>query len=206
MQAINISLMKAIYIARPVLSPLAELDALRQQLNLAPKREKPHMTQVFSRTRVDWSNPVFQPQDDEITISEAEYELAAYADHIVLKLPSKTLADRNKELVQAGAKTDFDDYQPHLTIGTMVPGSKVIPTRVSLPSPIVLGPEERDARPESKTSKADLDAAVARAAVGFANDYGPLPAANAGDANAQAVMAKRLLDTLARQGLTILPK
>jgi hypothetical protein len=198
--------MKAIYIARPVISPLAEIEALRRELKLAPKREKPHVTIVYSRTRVDWSAPAFQPTADSITISEQEYELAAFCDHIVLKLPSKDLLDRNSAVVAAGAKSDFDGYQPHLTLGTLTPESKVIPPRVSLSSPIVLSPEGRDARPEPKVSKEELDAAIVRAAVGFANDYGPLPAANAGDEAAQAVMAKRLVDILARQGLTILPK
>ena len=41
------------------------------------------------------------------------------------------------------------------------------------------------------------------AAVDFANDYGPLPAANAGDEDARHALAERLIACLKRQGLVI---
>jgi len=44
---------------------------------------------------------------------------------------------------------------------------------------------------------------IQRAAVRFANDYGPLAAANAGDPTARHVMAERLVDILKEQGLGI---
>lgn len=44
---------------------------------------------------------------------------------------------------------------------------------------------------------------ISKAAVAFASDYGPLPAARDGDENAQLVMANRLMDQLRKQGLTI---
>lgn len=44
---------------------------------------------------------------------------------------------------------------------------------------------------------------IRRAAVAFANDYGPLPAANAGDEEAQHEMARRLHKALRDQGLSI---
>ncbi len=44
---------------------------------------------------------------------------------------------------------------------------------------------------------------IRRAAVAFANDYGPLPAANAGDEDAAQKIADRLISALQRQGLTI---
>jgi len=46
-------------------------------------------------------------------------------------------------------------------------------------------------------------AAIRRAAVAFANDYGPLPAANNGDQEAQQEVAKRLFDRLIAEGLHI---
>jgi hypothetical protein len=42
-----------------------------------------------------------------------------------------------------------------------------------------------------------------RAAVSFANDYGPLPAANSGDAAAAHEVAARLVSILRREGLKI---
>lgn len=45
--------------------------------------------------------------------------------------------------------------------------------------------------------------AIRRAAVAFANDYGPLPAANRGDENAQHTIAGRLVKALRAEGLAI---
>ena len=44
---------------------------------------------------------------------------------------------------------------------------------------------------------------IRKAAVAFANDYGPLPAANAGDEDAQQAIAERLIECLERQGLVV---
>jgi hypothetical protein len=46
--------------------------------------------------------------------------------------------------------------------------------------------------------------AIRRAAVAFANDYGPLPAANQGDEAAQHAIAHQLFKLLAREGLHII--
>ncbi|KEP71746.1 hypothetical protein DL1_00030 [Thioclava dalianensis] len=45
--------------------------------------------------------------------------------------------------------------------------------------------------------------AIRSAAVAFANDYGPLPAANAGDEAARHEVAHRLWKALRAQGLSI---
>lgn len=46
--------------------------------------------------------------------------------------------------------------------------------------------------------------AIRRAAVRFANDYGPLPAANNGDVAAQHEVGSRMFRALAREGLKII--
>lgn len=46
--------------------------------------------------------------------------------------------------------------------------------------------------------------AIRKAAIRFANDYGPLPAANAGDEAAQHEVASRLHRACARAGLKII--
>ena len=45
--------------------------------------------------------------------------------------------------------------------------------------------------------------AIRRAAVAFANDYGPLPAANGGDEGAAHEVATKLFNKLKREGLHI---
>lgn len=45
--------------------------------------------------------------------------------------------------------------------------------------------------------------AIRRAAVAFANDYGPLAKANAGDEEAQHIVAGQLISALRAQGLII---
>lgn len=46
---------------------------------------------------------------------------------------------------------------------------------------------------------------IKNAAVAFANDYGPLNAANSGDEEARQEMAQRLHRALRDQGLSIVP-
>jgi hypothetical protein len=45
--------------------------------------------------------------------------------------------------------------------------------------------------------------ALRKAAVSFANDYGPLPAANSGDEEAQHKVASQLVTILRRNGLEV---
>jgi hypothetical protein len=44
---------------------------------------------------------------------------------------------------------------------------------------------------------------IEAAAIAFANDYGPLPAANRGDAKARSELALRLMGFLEKNGLRI---
>lgn len=48
--------------------------------------------------------------------------------------------------------------------------------------------------------------AIRRAALAFANNYGPLPAANGGDETAQHEVAHRLFRALQREGLQLAMK
>lgn len=49
----------------------------------------------------------------------------------------------------------------------------------------------------------DLVLSARKAAVDFANDYGPLPAANQGDEQAAHTIAQNLVNALRRHGLRI---
>lgn len=51
----------------------------------------------------------------------------------------------------------------------------------------------------------DMRLRIKCAAVAFANDYGPLPAANRGDNAAQEELANRLISKLQQLGLEIKP-
>ena len=60
-----------------------------------------------------------------------------------------------------------------------------------------------DKKWQDRHQPSDLVIATRKAAVAFANDYGPLPAANRGDADAAHTIAQNLVDQLRRQGLRI---
>lgn len=190
--------MKSIYIARPVGYPIQDLEELRDKLKLAPKREEFHVTLVYSEAFVDWNKEVFVPKRDELIINHAgnEYELEAFGGHVVLMINSSDLPARFQELTAAGVQPSHTDYRPHITLGVLQNDSLPIPPSVRLSSPIYLGPETRDDRPQMK-------AAIAQAAVSFANDYGPLGRANSGDEAALEAVGNRLVATLAARGLKI---
>lgn len=56
---------------------------------------------------------------------------------------------------------------------------------------------------ENSEEASEFVKAIRRAAVAFANDYGPLPAANRGDEAAQHEVASRLMSALRRECLTV---
>lgn len=58
----------------------------------------------------------------------------------------------------------------------------------------------------SPDQKSDITTRIKCAALAFANDYGPLPAANRGDDAAQEQLAMNLLSKLRQFGLTIRPR
>lgn len=65
-------------------------------------------------------------------------------------------------------------------------------------------PKYRAPRRQSPTV-AEIKRKAEIAAVRFANDYGPLPAANAGEDEARKIVLSRLEDALAMHGLRIAP-
>jgi hypothetical protein len=143
---------KSIYLYRPVQSPVGALEEIRDNLKLAPKREPLHVTLVYSETFVDWENPTFAPQSKRLVIPQGTYQLKVFGDHVVLLIESDHLSGRYQDLINAGAKTAFARYTPHVTLGTLTPESLPLPETLALNKWITLGPEERDDRPQHKAA------------------------------------------------------
>src|SRR5690606_27747407 len=60
-----------------------------------------------------------------------------------------------------------------------------------------------DAMAEAANDMKERVQKMRRAAVAFANDYGPLPAANQGDEKAMHAVATRMFDALRKEGLHV---
>lgn len=74
-----------------------------------------HVTVVYSKTPLAWP----AGKTDQITAdNKSGRAVQRLGDEgaIVLKFKDKTLQDRNKELLELGAKSDYDSYIPHVTI------------------------------------------------------------------------------------------
>lgn len=108
-----------------------------------------HVTVVFSRTPLDWmrvgeSYDWNEPKDGQLVVAPGGARIVEPLGDkgaVVLLFNSSNLAWRNREILDAGARSDFPEYQPHVTITYKAPPgldlAKVEPYRGRL----VFGPE-----------------------------------------------------------------
>lgn len=108
---------KTLYVYRPLLNA-HEVIAWARENGFAStlKPSDMHVTQMFSRTPVDWNQ--IQPQNNHLVSRSLPRTLAPLGDKgaQVLKFPSKHLQDRWQQLLQVGCSWDYPDYNPHVTI------------------------------------------------------------------------------------------
>lgn len=106
-----------IYIWRN-LKRVREIDRLAERLDLVRPKLPPHATLIYSKAKVDWSNPVFQPRQDEIRVRPGTFGLTQVDDGlVVLTFPAPELAARWEELCTAGASREFECYLGHVSLG-----------------------------------------------------------------------------------------
>lgn len=101
-----------------------------------------HVTIVFSKTPLDWMN-VGPSWEGELKIAAGGPRvLERFGDGgaVVLAFASHELKWRHDAAIEAGASTDFPDYQPHITISWLDPGLQ-IETIEPYQGEIILGPE-----------------------------------------------------------------
>lgn len=148
---------RSLYVNRHVLNATEIIEWAKEQgftSTLAP--EDMHVTIMYSRRPVDWSNiPKAYKQDEQIEIIDGAPTTLWSTDEsnlrsvvplgdkgaVVLKIPgSYTLESRWSQLKEAGCSWDWEGYQPHVTLtyeGAPADLSGVTPFY----RPIVLGPE-----------------------------------------------------------------
>jgi len=101
-----------------------------------------HATVAYSRAPVDWNVEPFLPRDGELRLTDTKREIRIFGgSHVVLTIPSASLSERWRELTNAGASWDFDDYVPHVSLGD--PNDLSGKELVAFMGPIVLGGEYR---------------------------------------------------------------
>lgn len=134
--------MKTLYVSRP-LKNAADLMtwADEQGFKSILDDDEFHVTIAFSRDKIDWD--VLTPETKEMTVEGGQRLVEPLGDEgaVVLKFKSVFLPKRWKQIIDAGASWDYDDYTPHVTItykGTDIDLSKVKPFNGKL----IFGPEK----------------------------------------------------------------
>lgn len=101
-----------------------------------------HTTLAYSKKPVDWNVEPFLPQLGRLTLTEPLRELITFGKtHIVLSVPSKDLATRWQEMIDAGAAWDFETFIPHITLGS--PKELIDENTTPFDQEIILGDEYR---------------------------------------------------------------
>ena len=111
-----------LFLFRPLINA-AEIRGYAQTLGFEDSQIKNslHVTLAFSKTPVDWDNPVFFSRSTEDTFTGGALSLKRLegdASAVVLTFIARPLSQRWGELVLAGASWDFDNFVPHITLAT----------------------------------------------------------------------------------------
>lgn len=96
-----------------------------------------HVTLVYSKTPVDWSQ--FTPHEGRVINLKSDRSLKHFdKGAVVLTFDSEALKKRHQEFMDGGASFDYDEYTPHVTISYEGNGS-VDPKPYS--GELIFGPE-----------------------------------------------------------------
>ena len=138
------SRLKTMYIYRPVKNAAAIIKWAKEQgFAKAVTSADMHVTIAFSKNPVDWD--LIPLKDNELTINTSGRDVIPLGNTgaVVLRFNSEKLQKRWKEICEAGASWDNEDYKPHATItfdGSNMNLEGVIP----YDGEIILGPEKRN--------------------------------------------------------------
>lgn len=133
-----------IFIERPVLSVEPILFMASQLGITVQKPQDLHVTVMYSRTAVSWCHPVFLPDPSLLWLQPQAFVFDRFGPDnsiLVLKIDSRELQERHRQLCAAGARWDFETYQPHITLGA--PPDHALPGSVAFPTRLTLGAEVR---------------------------------------------------------------
>lgn len=131
---------RTLFASRPVENGQDLVDwAKAQGFPTALKPDDMHVTQAYSKEPLIWP----EAHDDAITVRSTDgRKVGLLGDQgaMVLHFDSPTLQARHEQLKTLGAKSDFPNFNPHVTISWQADG--VDPAKVKpYDGPLVLGPE-----------------------------------------------------------------
>ena len=134
--------LKSIQIGRPLLNTKAILSWVHQLKMGGSAVDKFHVTLAYSTTMVDWENEAFQARTDSIVVDGGGRSLQLFdRGALVLVFYSKTFAIRWQNLTESGAKWDYPEFLPHITLAR---NCTIIPSCQSVyDGPLIFGPEYR---------------------------------------------------------------
>lgn len=139
---------RTLYVKRRLLNGGAVREWVRSQgLQSALPAGEMHVTVAFSRDPVDWS--ALDARKDAIVVHDGVRSVHQFPPRntpngaLVLRFEAPELQRRWQELKDAGARWDFPEYLPHITLTYAVAdasGMQLEPFR----GPLIFGPEEWD--------------------------------------------------------------
>lgn len=144
--AANDAAPRTLYIRRDVRN-VADIRAWAKSQGIADVQDGLHVTIIHTRSPVDWikvGEDFWSNSDNgDITIQPGGPRLMTqFGDATVLQFASSKLTWRHEDIKRMGAETDFEEYQPHVTITW---DSKMDAQMLAKVEPykgeIVLGPE-----------------------------------------------------------------
>jgi phage-related protein (TIGR01555 family) len=135
---------RTLYMWRPVVNARDILDHFRSQgVQGLYAPENLHVTIAYSKTAVDWMR-VGEPWEAEIKVAAGGPRMMELfgpeRDVLVLLFTSRELAWRHQAVREAGGSSDFNEYQPHLSI-SLKGWDGNVDDIAPWTGPIVLGPE-----------------------------------------------------------------
>lgn len=140
---------QTLYVQRKLLNAKAVIAwAKSQGFETTLGADEMHVTVVYSKEPVDWMSfgqAWGEDQNGHVRIPPGGARMldlfGGLKDAVVLLFNSSDLAWRHQSMIQAGASSDYDNYQPHVTITYSAPAdldlSKIEPYRGEL----IFGPE-----------------------------------------------------------------
>lgn len=149
-RAVNDAEPRTLYVRRDVINASAikawASSTLGDIIDL--KEEGHHVTLIYSKQALDWAKvgEDWNGRDDGRLIVGAGgmrlvEGLGADGRTITLLFASSALTWRNHQFIEAGASSDWDDYQPHITLGTLKEGAELPQWVEPYKGEIILGVE-----------------------------------------------------------------
>jgi phage-related protein (TIGR01555 family) len=136
---------RPLYVYRKLLNA-ADLVAWAKAQGLPALPDDLHVTVTYSRTAVDWTliEPDWnQREDGRLIVPPGGMrmigKLGLAGEYAVLHFASSNLSWRHEQMKQAGASFDFDQYQPHITLGKNWPS--VAEAALAYQGELIFGPE-----------------------------------------------------------------